>query len=66
MNKTEYHKEFEKRARKAMEHHLKVVGLGHNLPGEEFGEFYDQEIETFRNVLQGILSQLDDEMEGIE
>lgn len=66
MNKTEFHKEFNKRAQKAIEHHLKVVELGHNLPIEEFEEFYDQEIETYRNVLQAILSQLDDEMEGIE
>lgn len=66
MNKTEYHKEFEKRAQKAIQHHLKVVELGHNLPIEEFEEFYDQELETYRNVLQAILSQLDCEMEGIE
>lgn len=66
MNKTEFHKEFNKRAQKAIEHHLKVVELGHNLPIEEFEEFYDQELETYRNVLQAILSQLDDEMEGNE
>lgn len=66
MNKTEYHEEFEKRAQKAMEHHLKVVELAHNLPIEEFEEFYNQENETYCNVLQAILSELDKEFEGIE
>lgn len=66
MNKTEFHKEYEKRAQKALEHHLKVLDLAHKLPIDEFEEFYDREIETYGNVLQGILSQLDYEMKGIE
>lgn len=66
MNKTEFHREYEKRAQKALEHHLKVLELAHKLPIDEFAEFYDQEIETYGNVLQGILSQLDYEMKGIE
>lgn len=66
MNKTEFHKEYEKRAQKALEHHLRVLELAHKLPIDEFEEFYDQEIETYGNVLQGILSQLDYEMKGNE
>ena len=55
-----------KRAQKALEHHLKVLELAHKLPIDEFEEFHDQEIETYGNVLQGILCQLDYEMKGIE
>lgn len=66
MNETEFHKEYEKRAQKALDHHLKVLELAHNLPNDKFEEFYDQEIETYGNVLQGILLQLDYEMKGIE
>lgn len=65
MNKTEFHKEYEKRAQKALEHHLKVLELAHKLPIDEFEEFFDQESETYGNVLQGILCQLDYEMKGI-
>ena len=66
MNETQFHKEYEKRAQKALEHHLKVLELAHKLPIGEFEEFHDQEIETYGNVLQGILCQLDYEMKGIE
>ena len=66
MNETKFHKEYEKRAQKALEHHLKVLELAHKLPINEFEEFYDQEIETYGNVLQGILWQLHYEMKGIE
>lgn len=66
MNETEFHKEYEKRAQKALDHHLKVLELAHNLPIDKFEEFYDQEIKTYGNVLQGILLQLDYEMKGIE
>ena len=45
---------------------LKVLELAHKLPIDKFEEFYDQEIETYGNVLQGILLQLDYEMKGIE
>lgn len=55
-----------KRAQKALEHHLKVLELAHKLPIDEFEEFYDHEIETYGNVLQGILWQLHYEMKGIE
>ena len=65
MNETKFHKEYEKRAQKALEHHLKVLELAHKLPINEFEEFYDQEIETYGNVLQGILWQLDYEMKEI-
>ncbi len=58
MNETKFHKEYEKRAQKALEHHLKVLELAHKLPIDEFEEFYDHEIETYGNVLQGILWQL--------
>ena len=64
MYETEFHKEYEKRAQKALEHHLKVLELAHKLPIDEFEEFFDQEIETYGNVLQGILLQLDYEMKG--
>lgn len=66
MYETEFHMEYEKRAQKALEHHLKVLELAHKLPIGEFEEFYDQEIETYGNVLQGILLQLDYEKKGIE
>lgn len=66
MNEAEFHMEYEKRAQKALEHHLKVLELAHNLPSDEFEDFYDQEIETYGNVLQGILLQLDYEKKGIE
>lgn len=66
MNETEFHIEYEKRAQQALEHHLKVLELAHNLPTDEFEDFYDQEIETYGNVLQGILLQLDYEKKGIE
>ena len=65
MNETQFHKEYEKRAQKALEHHLKVLELAHKLPIDEFEEFHDQEIETYGNVLQGILCQLDYEMKAI-
>ncbi len=65
MNETKFHKEYEKRAQKALEHHLKVLELAHKLPIDEFEEFYDHEIETYGNVLQGILWQLDYEMKEI-
>lgn len=63
MNETEFHNEYEKRAQKALDHHLKVLELAYKLPIDEFEEFRHQEIETFGNVLQGILFQLDHEME---
>lgn len=66
MNETEFHMEYEKRAQKATEHHLKVLELAHKLPIGEFEDFYDREIETYSNVLQGILLQLDHEKKGIE
>lgn len=66
MNETEFYKEYEKRAQKALDHHLKVLELAYKLPIDEFEEFHDQEIETYGNVLQGILFQLDHEMKGIE
>lgn len=66
MNKTEFHKEYEKRAQKALDHHLMVLELAHKLPIDKFEEFFDQEIETYGNVLQGILLQLDYEMKGID
>lgn len=63
MNETEFHNEYEKRAQKALDHHLKVLELAYKLPIDEFEEFHDQEIETYGNVLQAILFQLDYEME---
>lgn len=66
MNETEFHMEYEKRAQKALEHHLKVLELAHKLPIGEFEDFYDREIETYSNVLQAILLQLDYEKKGIE
>ena len=66
MNETEFHREYEKRAQKAMDHHLKVLEVAHLLPIDEFEEFYDQEIETYKNVLQSILLQLDHEKKGID
>ncbi len=65
MNETEFHMEYEKRAQKALEHHLKVLELAHKLPIDEFEEFYDQEFGTYGNALQGILLQLDYE-KGID
>ena len=66
MNETKFHMEYEKRAQKALQHHLKVLELAHKLPIDEFEEFFDQEIKTYGNVLQGILLQLDYEMKGID
>lgn len=64
MKQSQFEKEYEKRAQQALEHHVKVIELARSLPTEEFEVFYHQEEENYRRVLKGILSELEQEMEG--
>lgn len=66
MKRSQFEKEYEERAQKALEHHLKVLELAYKLPNDEFEQFYWQERETYSRVLKGLLLELDWKKEGIE
>lgn len=66
MKQSQFEKEYEERAQKALEHHLKVLELAYKLPADEFEQFYWQERETYSKVLKGLLLELDWKMKGIE
>lgn len=66
MKQSQFEKEYEKRAIQALNHHLKVIELAQSLPSDKYEAFYWQEDENYSRVLQGILSQLEQETKGIE
>jgi len=66
MKQSKFEQEYEKRAQQALDHHVKVIELARSLPRDEFKVFYQQENENYIRVLKGILSQLEQEMKGVE
>lgn len=66
MNQLQFEIEYKQRSEQALEHHLRVLELAYNLSSDEFKQFYWEECESYRQVMKGLLLELEQQMKGIE